>query len=833
MASRRTAVLTCSLAVFAFGGAASSFAAPAASPDFQADVYPVLKKHCFKCHGPDKQKSDLRLDTLSPDLLNDRPAAETWHDVLNALNLGEMPPEDETQLNDKDRKALIGWLTTEVKRAVEAQRKAGSGGVLRRLNRVEYNNSMRDLLGIADDYARDLPPDSVSKDGFKNNGAALRISDMQLEYYLKSARDALARVIVTRPEPKIFHQKFTETVLDKGRGEIWTNNLARWGTFVSRLEEYPEEGEFIVRVTARSLPSQTKGHPRIGLTVGFRADVSAPSKELGRIDVTSAESQTYEFRGRMEQFPLPSKTQSKYPGLLVWVRNVYTDGTNPGRPKLVNVPQPAREKGEKKKKATKSWSYPEDPDFPQIVVESLEFEGPIFTQWPPKHHTDILFESDLRATDETAYARKVMQRFMSRAFRRPVESAEVESCFAYYKKIRRQSDSLEAALREALAMVLVSPDFLYLVEPASPAGKRKLSGHELASRLSYFLHATQPDAQLTELAANGKLRNAEALKLQTRSMLKDDRAWGFIEQFTDQWLDLGSVDRVAINPEFYPNFDEALKPEMQRETQHYFAEILRNDLSALNLLDSDFAVLNEPLARHYGLTGPKGSAFQRVALKADDPRGGVLTHGSILLGNSTGADSHPVKRAVWLRDRLLDDPPAPPPPNVPALDEENPDFARLPIRQQLELHRKDPACADCHRGIDPWGVALESFGADGLWRTEILRKDSSSAENLTKRPRKANKSQADIRIPVKSDATLPGGHKVSGVADLKRYLVDEKHEKFARALTSRLLAYALGRSLELGDAETVDALTENFEANDFNLRKLIEDIVVSEPFVSK
>ena len=797
--------------------------ADAAAPDFKRDVHPVLEKHCFKCHGPEKQKSDLRLDTLTPDLLNDRPAAETWHDVLNAMNLGEMPPEDEPRLSDKDRTALIGWLTIEVKRAAEAQRKTGSGAVLRRLNRLEYNNTMRDLLGIADDYARHLPPDSVSKDGFKNNGAALRISGMQLEYYLQAAREALARVVVTRPKPKVIHQVFTETVQDKGRGGIWTNSLARWGTFVSRLEEYPEEGEFIVRVKARSVPSKTKGHPRLGVTVGFRADVSAPSRELARVDLSSAESKTFEFRGRMEQFPLPSRTQSKYPGLLIWARNVYTDGTNPGRPKLVNVPQPKQQKGEKKKrrKRQKEWSYPDDPDFPRIVVESLEFEGPVFAQWPPRHHTDILFKSDLRARDESAYARQVMKRFMTRAFRRPLKDGEVKSYFAYYEKIRARTDSLEAALREALAMVLVSPDFLYLVEPASPDGKRKLTDHELASRLSYFLQATQPDERLGRIAAAGKLRDPKTLKLETRRLLKSDKAWPFIEQFTDQWLDLDAIDRVAVNPEFYPDFDNALKPEMRRETQHFFAEILRHDLSALNLLDSDFAVLNEPMARHYGLSGPNGSSFQKVALKPKDPRGGVLTQGAILLGNSTGADSHPVKRAVWLRDRLLDDPPAPPPPNVPALDEEDPDFAKLSVRRQLELHRKDPACADCHRGIDPWGVALEEFGADGLWRDEILRKE------------KVGRRLKDVNIPVKSEATLPGGHKVSGIEDLKRHLIEEKSGEFARALTSRLLAYALGRSLELGDAEAVDALTDEFASNDYNLRKLIESIVTSEPFVTK
>jgi hypothetical protein len=281
------------------------------------------------------------------------------------------------------------------------------------------------------------------------------------------------------------------------------------------------------------------------------------------------------------------------------------------------------------------------------------------------------------------------------------------------------------------------------------------------------------------------------------------------------------VDRVAINPEFYPDFDDTLKPELRRETQHYFAEILRHDLSALKLLDSDFVVVNEALARHYALSGPKGSDFQRVALPPGDRRGGVLTQGAFLLGNSTGADSHPVRRAVWLRDRLLDDPPPPPPPNVPALDEENPDFAKLSVRRQLELHRKDPACADCHRGIDPWGVALEEFGADGLLRAEILRKE------------KAGRKLVDLKIPVKADTTLPGGHTVTGVVDLKRHLVENKSEQFARALTSRLLAYALGRSLGLGDMAAVDDLARRFRADEYRLRALIENIVTSEPFLNK
>jgi hypothetical protein len=376
-------------------------------------------------------------------------------------------------------------------------------------------------------------------------------------------------------------------------------------------------------------------------------------------------------------------------------------------------------------------------------------------------------------------------------------------------------------MREALAMVLISTDFLYLVEPSVPGKKRPLNNHELASRLSYFLWGTMPDQDLVTAAFEGGLTEPQAIKKQVQRLLDSDRSQNFIDQFTDQWLDLGAIDRVAVNPEFYPDFDNRLKPHLREETRQFFTEILRHDLSALNLLDSKFAMLNEPLARHYGLSGPRGSGFERVPLKAKDRRGGLLTQGSVLLGNSTGEDSHPVMRAVWLRERLLDDPPPPPPPNVPTLDAEDPNFAKLSVRRQLEIHRKDPACADCHRGIDPWGIALEEFGADGLLRDRILRKDRNG------------KRQRDIHVAINSNATLPDGHPVTGLNDLKAYLLQKKSGQFARTVVSRMLAYALGRSLELGDEETINRLTERFVAGGYNLRQLIEQIVVCDPFMTK
>ena len=302
-------------------------------------------------------------------------------------------------------------------------------------------------------------------------------------------------------------------------------------------------------------------------------------------------------------------------------------------------------------------------------------------------------------------------------------------------------------------------------------------------------------------------------------MIADERSWQFVEQFADQWLDVGALQRVAINPNYYTKFDSTLKASMRGETIHFFGELFQKNLSALNILDSNFTMLDEPLAKHYGLTGPKGSRFERVSIKPGDHRGGILAHGSVLLGNSSGEDSHPVKRAVWIRERLLDDPPAPPPPDVPALDPTNPDFASLSVRDQLAEHRKQVSCNECHRNIDPWGISLENFGADGLWREEILRKKI--------------KGKGMIKLPVLSKATLPNGKKVEGIAGLKKYLLEDHREQFARAFTTKVLTYALGRRLELIDEKSINDLTSKFIESDYRIKNLIHLVVTSKTFQSK
>ena len=767
---------------------------------FEKQVRPILKKHCFKCHGEKKQKGDLRLDTLSGDLSKDRVAAEAWHDVRNALNLSEMPPKKEDSLLPAELRTVTSWITQEIDALVASQKGTGGRIVLRRLNKTDYQNTMRDLLGIEMDYAKNLPPETLSEDGFRNNGTTLQMSDLQLEYYLESARKGLAKAIVTGSRPKFFEEEFTLSVNDKNRG---SNILDKDQQFIAKLLDYPEDGEILIRAKVKAQFAENRGYPQLRAAIGYRADVQAPRGFLKPVDITSEDWQIIEFRARIENFPLPSKSQSKFPGLLLWLDNAYAEGHD--------KPIKARGKGKKKKAPKGPLTYP------RIEVASMQFIGPILDDWPPAQHKAILLPSEQRSNEET-YSKIVIRNFMRRAFRRPIHDEEIVPYYRFFRSTRPEMETFEDAIRETLAMVLISPDFLFLVEP-SGSSKRSISDWELASRLSYFLWSSMPDTRLLNLAKKEALRKPEILEKEISRMISDERSWQFVEQFADQWLDIGALQRVAINPNYYPKFDPTLKASMRGETIHFFGELFQKNLSALNILDSNFTMLDEPLAKHYGLAGPKGSRFERVSIKPGDHRGGVLAHGSVLLGNSTGEDSHPVKRAVWIRERLLDDAPAPPPPDVPALDSTDPNFAALSVRDQLAEHRKQISCNECHRNIDPWGISLENFGADGLWREQILRKKV--------------KGKGMIKLPVLSEAILPDDKKIEGIADLKKHLLEDRREQFARAFTSKLLTYALGRRLELIDQKTVDELTSKFIKSEYRIKDLIYLIVASKTFQSK
>ena len=771
-------------------------------PDFQTHVLPILKSHCVRCHGPEKQEARIRLDNLSTDLIGNRAAAENWHEVRNVLNAAEMPPEDALQLSSEQRETLTRWVSATIKKAIEVRQRTSGRVVLRRLNRVEYQNTMFDLLGLDMDYARDLPPDPTSPDGFRNNGLSLQMSSLQLEYYLKTARRALDRVIVSGPAPQVFKHEFKESNVGNWLGGTErSSRLQRKQAFLATMpKDYPEEGEFRVRVRLTVQLKPDAGFPILEVLVGYRPDTQILFRSAGVVEITSADEQVHEFRGRLENHPLPVRGQGKFPGLVVMARNIYDDGS----------PLPNRTTDKKIER------YPDEPHLPTITIQSVDFEAPAFEQWPPELHRHLLFDSEVREIDEQAYIAEVIKNFMERAYRRPAEETEIDRMAEFFKTIRPEFPTFEEAIRETLAMVLIRPDFLYLMEPAGDE-KRPIGDWELASRLSYFLWSTMPDDRLRKLAASGELHQPDMLREEVERLLNDPRSSQFVEQFSEQWLRLDVVERVAVNRDYYPNFNGDLKADMRGETQAFFAELLRHNLSATMLLASDFTMLNERLAKHYGIAGVFGRQFRRVSLGPEQHRGGVLGHASVLLSNSTGSDSHAVRRAVWIRDRLLNDPPAPPPPDVPSLDEAKPEFLKLSIREQLAIHRGTEACAACHRDIDPWGIALENFDAVGLWRDEVRRKVDNKFETR----------------PVQATDVLPGGREISGVDGLRQFLAKERRDHFARALVTRLLAYALGRRLELSDQEAIDELTHRFAADNFRLRNLILAIAASDPFRTK
>ncbi len=795
-------------------------------------VRPLLKDYCHSCHGPAVQQANLRLDNLSADLVDDRRATEIWRNVLNKLRRGEMPPKGAPHPGPEQRDGAVAVLGAAIDRALEQRRGTEGRTVLRRLNRTEYQNTMTDLLGYEMDYARDVPPDSLSRDGFRNNASSLRMTAIQLEYYLEAAREAMKRVIVTGPAPVAeFRYTFTESNLDRWRLEeeqIAKNVVSRTDAFLGHMNPcYPEQGEFLVEVTAAAELKPDKGFPVMQVSVGYRPDTEILFRTAGTVELTSEEPRTFEFRGHMENFPKPVRGQSKFPGLVVRVTNIYEDGTP--RPQMQT-----REIEEGKKENF----YIEEPDYPKVQVDKVTFTGPLAEVWPPDYHRRILFDSSVRETDLPTYVREVLTRFMTRAWRRPPEPDAVTRYAEFFESQQEAFPVFEERMRETLAMVLISPEFLYLMEPDSE-DKRPLDAWELASRLSYFLWSTMPDERLLSLAETGELRDAEVLSAEVERMIADERAWRFADEFLGAWLYIEAMDRVAVSSDYHPNFTDHLKTQMRDETRHFFMELLRHDLSATNLIDSDFLMLNETMARHYGIESIRGSTFRRVPLDAASPRGGLLTQASLLLGNSTGQDSHPIKRAVWVRKRLLDDPPPPPPANVPELDSESPELVALPVREQLRRHRQEASCASCHSDIDPWGVAFEHFDAIGQWRDQIRR--------LRPRPEKAPEAQTETEdgekeepappefdlLPVDARETLPDGTEIGGVDDLRAYLLGSRREDLARTVVRKLLAYALGRSLEFADRPEVDRLTKGFLANDLKLRTLVGAVVNSSLFQTK
>ena len=782
---------------------------------FEKEILPVLKANCVKCHGADKQKGDVRLDTLSPDFLNDRRAAEIWHDASDQIKLGEMPPEDEKTLSSNERRLLTEWIDSNLENALQKMKGEENEAVIRRLNRTEYQYTMEDLLGLKMNYIEGLASDPLSSDGFLNNGKALGMSSLQIEHYLKTARKAFGLILndEEQPESKVSEVKWNKGNIRGPSSKSYVgksdHRLGRVNYWHGNFQQPPKSGRFTIRIKARS--ERKPGYPSPILQGSYGFFVSGLTLNiqgsLPEIEIDSNETKTYEISSYAELFPmtLANVPDSKLNGVLTF-RNALDDG-NPVPKQLEKVTETKDKKGKIKKKKTKY--YPEDPNFSKIIIEGVEFVSNDYSTWPSQLHRKIVLpEEDLNIKQT---AKSVISRFLGRAWRRPIDSETAEKWFQHFKRIRTLENSSAYALRETLATSLASTNFLYLSEPEpNESQSAVLTSHELATRLSYFIWSSMPDDELRALADQNRLSDSKVLTIQIKRMLRDPKSNRFAEEFSRQWLDVGGVDRVAVNPRYHQNFDNRLKPYMQAESLEFFKEIFRKDAPMTQIIDADFTMLNARLAKHYGLEGPKSQHFERTSLKGTNRAGGILGHASIHLSGSDGAESHPIRRAVWVRERLLHDPPKPPPPDVPGIEESVADFEKLSLREQLEFHRKKESCNDCHRTLDPWGIALEEYSAVGLRRekTTVHKK------------------------PITSDTILPGNHPVNGVKELKKFILSHRKDQFTHAICSKVLTYALGRSLTLEDEILVNELKDKFVKDSFRPSGLLKNIVLSETFRS-
>ena len=498
------------------------------------------------------------------------------------------------------------------------------------------------------------------------------------------------------------------------------------------------------------------------------------------------EREVLEFRGRLENLPLPAIDQNDTTSLAnMAVMGLWNDAFAAN---------------------SKDQSNP-------IIIHSIEFEGPYLESWPTKSHNAIFIDSANKG-NHAVYAREIFSYFMSKAYRRRATDEEVDRVWKFWKETYATAESFEHSIQESLIVVLCSPNFLYLVEPDQEAGA--LSDFELASRLSYFLWNSMPDDELFYLAANGKLR--DELEAQVERMLQDERAWSFIESFTSQWLDVASLERVEINIDLYPKFNRFVKSDMVQETLHFVREVLIKDLPVVNFIDSDFVMVNQNLSQFYGIPGIQGTEFRPVAVDRNKQRGGLLSQGSFLAGHSSGSDSHPIKRGVWLIEKILDDPPPPAPPNVPQIDTENPDLIKLSMKEQLEIHRNNDSCRDCHQKIDPWGVAFEGYDAVGLLRNRVRKQDPDGRF---------------FEVDFVTDSELENGRKLNGIADLKNYLASEREEDVIRSVVKHLLSYSLGRSLTFADEEEVTAIVAQSQANGGKMQALLNSVISSPLFLNR
>ncbi|HEX2456675.1 MAG TPA: DUF1592 domain-containing protein [Vicinamibacterales bacterium] len=791
----------------------------ASSDGFDTIVKPFLSAHCVTCHGHEKHKRDLNFEAFASvsSLIDQR---DRWEEVVRKLRDRQMPPDEEPQPPEHQRQAVAAWLARELARIDRLTPPDPGRVTARRLNRAEYNNTVRDLLGVDAHPADDFPQDD-SGYGFDNIADVLSLSPALMEKYMTAAE----RVVRTA----LFGVPPLTPTLTRLRSEGRRNGEAR--AFPAQYDlsglslpnafhaayRAPAEADYIVRVGLGGLRPAGSAPILVTLWADEREVASLP---FDADRATRFDDDRQDFGGQALQFRI--RLSAGDHDLAVAIPRIYEGlpahygGPNPSaRPEVPRKPfnPPAGASAERIAQMRKAYDERQGElnkiPLDGVRVSTVDVGGPYAqVTGPSRESSKLIYVCGHRNGGHTAScATRIMTSLAGRAFRRPVASTEVARYVALVHRAQKDEASFEEGLAVGIQALLVSPDFLFRIERDRPAVSaaiaHPITQHELATRLSYFLWASMPDAALRRAADAGTLRNPGVLSAQVRRMLRDPKSHSLAEQFGGQWLQFRALESLTRNRERFPDFDDYLRMCMRRETERFVEYVIRNDRSIVDFIDAKYSFLNERLAKHYGIDGVTGPEFRRVDLTGT-PRSGVLTQASVLTVSSYATRTSPVLRGKWILDNLLNAPPPDPPPDVPNLNEASIGTVAS-LRQQLEAHRTNPTCASCHRRMDPLGFGLENFDAVGAWRT------------------------IDGEFPIDATGFLPDGDEFNGPEQLRDVLVKQR-QTFARCLTSKLMTYALGRGLQSYDTRTVSAIADRLPASEYRFSALVLEIVNSLPF---
>jgi len=803
-----------------------SFADAAVPPP----VSGFMQTYCIDCHGPKKQKGDFRVDELK--ISATAADAENWQLVLDNLHRGEMPPEKAKQPKPTEVEPVTAWIQSELTRAATVIKGTGGAVVLRRLNRAEYKNTIADLFDVHGDFTSGFPED-VLDHGFDNNGAALMLSAAQMQEYMKAAEFVLARAIAPAKRPETVSK--TMTLHEGNRKGI---ELARKG-LADRLANFDKLGPVEQKHTLQ-IQAAAKDDPAYGYRFPVRENgtLRPPKPDDGpQLDAVMTVQQY--FSGE-PQFGLPAGRgwyrvkavayALKNDGKPARLKFTVHEGYSGKLPKAVSVfaftdEQPREvearyylEPGDRvvftiMDGASHSYNRTMlDQPGPFIAIRSFTIEGPIYETWPPPGHRTLFGDIDpANPTPEKVAA--IVAHLAPKLFRRPVTPATVAKYRALFEKFT-QTMTPDEALRGTLATMMVSSRFLYREDPPD-----RLDAHAIASRMSFFLWRSTPDDALLAAAADGSLLDPAKRRAQAQRMMADARAERFLKDFTGQWLRVREVGVMRADANLYPEYDLELEAAMRGETEHFIDEMFRRDLPLRQLIDSDWTMLNERLARHYGIAGVLGSDFRRVSLdKTKTVRGGLLTQASIHAVTSNGSTTSPVARGVWVLEKFLGTPPSPPPPNVPPIE---PDIrGATAIKQQLAKHREIASCASCHKKIDPLGFALESFDVIGGWREKYRA--------LSEPTPKARAKLIDGQ-PVNPADEWAGVGRFNSFQEF-RELVKKREDLVIQNLANKLATFALGRQPGFADREPLRAIAAKARKNQSGISTLVLDLITSPVF---